>query len=244
MTTKYMNSRGRDGSREPPPHRSGLAELPHPAPASGDDAQAVGLSYPLESGLRTYPALRPEHAVLSQVPLSQPPSLHPLRSPVRGVVRELLRYYEAVRLPASVHRHRMPFGLRAAVCETSLADGRGISRFPNMTLPCVLGVSDHGEPLQASRFTAHKVWPSANRGWRRHSQCGLFEIPYPARSFPCQRFDLALRFRRMTRGRVVRYSFLVGDSHPSPSCRSSRRTTIDPRELPLRICTVTQVPGY
>jgi hypothetical protein len=40
----------------------------------------------------------------------------------------------------------MPFGLRAAVCETYLADERGISRFPNMAFPCVLGVSDHGEP--------------------------------------------------------------------------------------------------
>src|SRR5450830_1376317 len=99
----------------------------------------------------------------------------------------------------------MPFGLRAAVCKTYPADERGISRFPNMTFPCVHGVSDHGEPLQASRLTARSVWASFYRGWRRHSQCGLFEIPYPARSFPCQRFDLALRFRRMTRGRMVRY---------------------------------------
>ena len=80
-------------------------------------------------------------------------------------------------------------------------------------------VSDHGEPSRASRRAARSVWPSANRGWRWHSQGGLFEIPYPARRFPCQRFGLALRLRRMTRGRVVRYSFLVGDSHPSPSCR-------------------------
>jgi hypothetical protein len=35
------DGRGRDGSREPPPHRSGHAALPHPAPASGDDAQAL-----------------------------------------------------------------------------------------------------------------------------------------------------------------------------------------------------------
>ncbi len=30
---------------------------------------------------------------------------------------------------------------------------------------------------------------------------GLFDIRYPTRRFPCQRFGLALRFHRMTRGR-------------------------------------------
>ncbi len=99
----------------------------------------------------------------------------------------------------------MPFGLRAAVCQPYLADGRGTSRFPNMTLPCVLGVSDHEEPSRASRIAAHKMWSSAGLGRRRRSQGDLFEIPYPARRFPRQRFNFASRLHRITRGRAERY---------------------------------------
>jgi hypothetical protein len=135
--------------------------------------------------------------------------------------------------PTSRIRSSAPYALRASCrgLQDHFADERGISRFPNITFPCVLGVSDHGELSRASRLTARLIWPSTGLGRCQRSQGGLFEIPYPARRFPCQRFDLALRFRRMTRGRVVRYSFLVGDSHPSTPCRSSRRTKTDPSDL-------------
>ena len=137
-----------------------------------------------------------------EFPLGQPPSLHPLRRdllPPCSRASQVLRSCQTSRVRSSSAH---PFGLRLGGRRLDQRFGkRGISRFPNMTLPCVLGLSDHGEPSRASRLTACSVWPSASPGWRQHSQDGLFEIPYPARRFPCQRFGLALRFHRMTRGR-------------------------------------------
>ena len=61
------------------------------------------LTYPLERRSRAFPALSPARAALGRVPLGRPPSLHPLRRRLPGFVRELHRYYGAVRLPAFVH---------------------------------------------------------------------------------------------------------------------------------------------
>src|SRR5436309_461137 len=52
-----------------PPHRTGRAALPHPAPTLGDDAEPRekipgGLTYLLERALRTCPALCPERVAL------------------------------------------------------------------------------------------------------------------------------------------------------------------------------------
>src|SRR6266576_1012579 len=63
------------------------------------------LTYPLQRTGRVFPARCPERVLLWRVPFGQPPSLHPLRRRWSGVVRGLLRYYRAVRLPRSV-RHR------------------------------------------------------------------------------------------------------------------------------------------
>jgi len=150
---------------EHPLHRSGRAALPHPAPALGDERQALGgpgmallpvshccLTYPLERAGHALPALRPVHVALGRVPLGQPPLLHRLRGRFFGVVRRLPSSYGAVRLPASVH-HRLSsldFPMRSAA--PSAADERGISRFPCEVLPCVPGVFDRAGSHRASRW--------------------------------------------------------------------------------------------
>src|SRR5260370_849088 len=59
--------------------------------------------YPLQRTEHVAPALRPERVLLSQVPLDQAPSLHPLLRCWSSFVRGLLRYYGPVRLPVFVH---------------------------------------------------------------------------------------------------------------------------------------------
>jgi len=48
-------------------------------------------------------ALSPRRVLLARVPLGQPPFLHQLRHRLPGLVRQLRRYYAAVRLPVVVH---------------------------------------------------------------------------------------------------------------------------------------------
>ena len=103
-----------------PPHRSRCAALPHRAPASGCNAQALRrisprcLTSAVKRTLQGPPALRPDPVVLHRLPLGQLPSLHGLRrwglSSAPDVVRSLHRYYGAVRLPASGHHGRAPLG--------------------------------------------------------------------------------------------------------------------------------------
>src|SRR5437879_9001699 len=63
------------------------------------------LTYPLQRTGRVFPARCPGRVLLWQVPFGQPPSLHPLRRRLPGLVQGLLRYSRSVRLPKSV-RHR------------------------------------------------------------------------------------------------------------------------------------------
>ena len=101
-----------------------------------------GVSYPVERAERTFPALCPGHVTLGQVPFGHRPSLDCLRRWFRSVVRQLLRYYGAVRLPVPVH-HRMvslDFPMRSG--PHTLPNGGGISRFPCKVFPCMRRVFD------------------------------------------------------------------------------------------------------
>jgi len=61
--------------------------------------------------LQVIPPLCAQAVLLNQVPFGQFPSLHrPWRT--TALVRKLLRYYETVRLPMVVHRHRASFRLK------------------------------------------------------------------------------------------------------------------------------------
>ena len=134
-----------------PPHRSQHAELPHWAPASGQTRRhcsgislCYNLPYPAQHTLQVCPTLCSEPVSLDRVSLGQPPSLHFLRRPWRttAIVRKLLWYYEAVRLPTSVHRRRAPSGFTARTTVPTAVVKRGISRFPCVALRCAHGVSD------------------------------------------------------------------------------------------------------
>ena len=97
-----------------PPHRSRRAELPHRAPALGQTRSRWprGMTYSVQRTVRVDLALSPEPGLPVRISLGQTPSLHPLRRsrPRAAFVRELLRYYGPVRLPAFVHHGRTPLG--------------------------------------------------------------------------------------------------------------------------------------
>lgn len=138
-----------------PPHRSVREELPHTAPASGNDDKASEY----QSASRTHPsslyalcpALCPECVLPKLVPFGQPPSLHLLRS--LHLVRRFPRYYEAVRLPIAVHHRRASsdFPMRPP---TLTGGSHGISRFSNIERLRMLRVSDSAGPVNDWLYNA------------------------------------------------------------------------------------------
>ena len=139
-----------------PLHRSVRAELPHTAPALGHDDQAdkiwpvVSASGRLSrepgsmSGARCQQTNCPWPAAFPR-----PPPLPPPRHLRPGIVRQLLRYYAAVRLPSAMAHRRTPEGFptRSAL---DVAEDPGTSRFPNKVLACVRRVSDRAGSAAAS----------------------------------------------------------------------------------------------
>ena len=84
---------------------------------------------------------------LGEFPSGQPPFLPRLRSRFHGVVRRLLWYYGAVRLPGVVRHRRgsLDFPMRSALPVN--ADNVRLSRFPCEMFPCMRGVCDRaGSP--------------------------------------------------------------------------------------------------
>ncbi len=141
-----------------PLHGSGRAALPHPALASGNNAngaQRMTLccqTHPLQRTGRTLPALSPGRVLLGQVPLGQSPSLRLLRRRLPGLVRRLHWYYGTVRLPGSVHRRRTSLDFPTRPAAPSAADEPRTSRFPCVVFPYVRGVSDRAGPERISRY--------------------------------------------------------------------------------------------
>ena len=87
------------------------------------------LTYAFQRTVRTCPALSPGRVWLVHVALRQPPSLHHLRGRTAGFVRWLRRYYEAVRLPLSVHRwlwaSTLPIAARLSIFARALSGSPG-----------------------------------------------------------------------------------------------------------------------
>src|ERR1039458_8153572 len=110
------------------------------------------LTYPLQRTRRVAPALYPGRVLLRQVPFGQPSSLHPLRRRLPGVVRELLRYYRAVRLPRSVRHRRTSLDFPMRPKDIAALGSPGISRFPREVSAYVLGVSDRAGLWHTSRY--------------------------------------------------------------------------------------------
>src|SRR5437879_11543882 len=110
------------------------------------------LTYPLQRTGRVFPARCPGRVLLWQVPFGQPPSLHPLRRRLPGLVQGLLRYYRAVRLPKSVRHRRTSLDFPMRPKATAALGELGISRFPREVSAYVHGVSDRAGLCNASRY--------------------------------------------------------------------------------------------
>src|SRR5262249_20648638 len=175
--TKIRSCRGRDYPCGQSPHRSGRAELPHPALTLGHNAMAYErlrmttpltpiphscLTYPLKRAGHAWPALSPGHVTLKQIPLGQPPSVHRLPGLRLGLVRRPCRYYGAVRLPMPVH-HRgasLDFPMRSVLWFSHTQARDRISQSRSRCLRTSAGSqtarsSKASRPTDASSFAFH-----------------------------------------------------------------------------------------
>ena len=141
-----------------PLRRSVRAELPHTAPGLGNDDQANTMQpvVSVSDRLSHEPGSMSGTRCQQTNSLGPPPSLHHLRrraSCRHGLVRQLLRYYAAVRFPASVAHRCTPIGfsMRSArgASQRAPEDG-GTSRFPNKVLACVRRVCDRAGSMGVS----------------------------------------------------------------------------------------------
>src|SRR5664280_1366945 len=87
-------------------------------------------------------ALSPRRVVLVRVPLGQPPFLHQLRRRLPGLVRQLRRYYAAVRLPTVVHLGLAALAFPERHVSPSQPDGQ-----PRDLPVLALGDSTHAQAL-------------------------------------------------------------------------------------------------
>src|SRR5664280_1923671 len=87
-------------------------------------------------------ALSPRRVVLVRVPLRQPPFLHQLRRRLPGLVRQLRRYYAAVRLPTVVHLGLAALAFPERPVSPSQPDGQ-----PRDLPVLALGDSTHAQAL-------------------------------------------------------------------------------------------------
>src|SRR5580700_5958735 len=132
------------------------------------------LTYPLKRAGRAFPALSPERVALGRVPLGPSPSLHCLRCRSLGFVRQLRRFYETVRLPASVRHRRASFDFPIRSAVLSSADRRGISRFPDKVLAYMHGVSDRAGSWHPLRWRCTQCClPTISRASASRSTCCL-----------------------------------------------------------------------
>ena len=146
-----------------PLHRSVRAELPHTAPASGHDDQASKMQPVVSASGRLSREPGSVSGTRCQLtdfpwPAAFPPPPPPPRHFRPGLVRQLLRYYAAVRLLSAMAHQRTPVGfpMRSAL---NVAEDPETSRFPSKVLARVRGVSDRAGSMNVS--------PS------QRSQCGL-----------------------------------------------------------------------
>src|SRR4029077_9253550 len=132
------------------------------------------LTYPLKRAGRAFPALSPERVALGRVPLGPFPLLRRLRCRSLGFVRQLRRFYETVRLPASVRHRRSSFDFPIRSAVLSSADRRGISRFPNKVLAYMHGVSDRAGSWYTLRWRCTRYClPTFSNASASRSTCCL-----------------------------------------------------------------------
>ena len=128
------------------------------------------LTYPLKRAGQDLPALSPEPVTLKRLPLGQSPFLHRLLSlsaRPRSAASQVLWDCPTSRARAS---SVCVLGLSDAVCDFSLTDRHGISRFPLKVLACMLRVSDRAGSKSVSRYATPPVLPSDLVRQRRHPE--------------------------------------------------------------------------
>jgi hypothetical protein len=143
-----------------PLHRSVRAALPHTAPASGHDDR-TNMKRPFVSalGLSAYEPGSMPGARCQQTDFPWPAAFPP--PPPRpghcrpDVVRQLPRYYAAVRLPSAMTHRRTPLGFPMRSAPEG-AEDPGISRFPCEMFPRMRGVSDRAGSAAASPKRLHR----------------------------------------------------------------------------------------
>ena len=149
-----------------PLHRSVRAELPHTAPASGhDDRTSMKQPFVSASGRLSREPGSMSGTRCQQTDFPWPAAFPP--PPPRpghcrpGFVRQLPRYYAAVRLLSTMTHRRTPSGfpMRSAL---DVAEDPGISRFPREMCPRMHGVSDCAGSALASP--------------KRQARCGLRHV--------------------------------------------------------------------
>jgi len=129
-----------------PLHRSVRAELPHTAPASGHDDQASKMRPVVSAPGRLSREPGPMSGTRCRQtdfpwPAAFPPPPPPPGHCRPSFVRQLPRYYAAVRLLSVMAHRRTPegFPMRSAL---NVAEDPEISRFPREMCPRMHGVSD------------------------------------------------------------------------------------------------------
>ena len=146
-------------------------------------SSALGAPYRLCSPGRVLPR---------QVPFGQSPFLRPLRRRLAGLVRGLHWYFGTVRLPELVHRRRASLDFPTRPAAPSVAGELSTSRFSCEVFPYVHGVSDRAGPGRISRYRCVRwclpLLPTTSASRSEPS----FAAQYPARTYPCQRFDAPL----------------------------------------------------
>jgi len=89
-----------------------------------------------------------------------------------------------------------------------------VSRFSCMQFLSVPGVYDYAGPHSKLALPSACMLPSPNVQWVGATEFPLFEAQYPARWYPCLRFDIRLATTAAKLGaRMVRYSFPAGLFH-------------------------------
>lgn len=123
-------------------------------------------------------------------PSASVPSLHPLRGTWRTMafVRELPRYYGAVRLPGPyIAVVLLRFTARTVAPSTTIS--HRLSRFPREKLSCMLGVLDHAGPARLSRWRdvpccLPRIWMASAPWIRVFSRLDIPACMSPVNAWP------------------------------------------------------------
>ena len=150
------------------------------------------LTYPLQRTGRVVPARCPGRVLLARVPLARPPSLHPLRRRLPGLVRGLLQVLRVCPTsPVRTRRRGMSLDFPTRPRSACGSAGQGSASSPARCFRTCTGSltardsnapRNIGAPGGAFRFLLQ----------RRRPGVSFYAAEYPAHTFPCPRFVAAL----------------------------------------------------